>query len=330
MFPIRTVITIAVLAGAAAQAKPLESSDIYPADYPTVQAVAYMGKLIGEHTGGRINIKPLGQNDPETENYTVAEVRNGMVDMARVNLAVLNNLVTSSTIPSLPYLFKSTAHMRRVLDGPIGDEILASMESQGIIGLCFYDMGSRSYIAKKPIRNVADMKGLKVRVQQSDMWVTMLRSMGADPINMPDDRSHRLLRTGLIDVAESTLPVYVHWHNFEVARFYNMTEHSMAPGVVIFSKKVWDGLSKEDQAIIRAAAKESVPYMRKLWDEREASARKVAEAAGAQIITDVDKKSFSDVLIPLYAQILNDSNLRDMVKRVEAADLSETDKLFAR
>ena len=320
MLPIRTIITIAVLTATTAHGKPLHSSDIYPADYPTVQAVAYMGKLISERTDGRLSIKPLGPNDPETENYTVAEVSNGTLDMARVNLAVLANIAPSSVLPSLPYLFKSTAHVRRVLDGPIGDEILASMESQGIIGLCFYDMGSRSYGAKKPIRNVADMKGLKVRVQQSGIWVTMLRAMGADPINIPDGRAYHALKSGVVDAAESTLPAYVQWRHYEVAGVYSSTEHSMVPGVVIFSKKVWDGLSKEDQTIIRAAARESVPYMRKLWDEYEVSARKTVEEAGAQVITDVDNKSFSDVLTPFYAQATTNPNLQDTMKRIQLAD----------
>lgn len=320
MLPFKTVIIAAVLAGTAAQAKPLRSSDIYPADYPTVQAMAHMGRLISERTGGRLSIKPLGENDQDTENYTVAEVKNGTLDMARVSLATLNNTVPASIVVSLPYLFTSTAHMRRVLDGPIGDEILASMESQGIIGLGFYDMGWRSYIAKKPIRNVGDIKGLKIRVQQVDIWKTMVEAMGAEAIKIPDGRAYHALRTSVTDAAESTLPAYVQWRNFEVAEFYSQTEHTVALGVLIFSKKVWAGLSREDQTIIRAAAKESVSYFRKVWDESKLAARKTAEAAGATIVTDVDKKSFSDVLTPFYAQILTDPKLQDMVKRIQAAD----------
>lgn len=164
------------------------------------------------------------------------------------------------------------------------------------------------------------MKGLKVRVQQSDVWAAMVRALGAVPISLPNDRIHLSLRAGLVDAVESTLSTYVASHHYEAAKFYSLTRHSMAPGVLIFSKKVWDGLSRDDQTIIRAAAKESVPHMRKLWDEYEVSARKVVEASGAQIISDVDRQSFSDVLMPLYPMLVTDARLQDMVKRLRAAD----------
>jgi tripartite ATP-independent transporter DctP family solute receptor len=320
MFPIRVLIVLAVLAGSAAHGKSLRSSDIYPADYPTVQAVAHMDKLVRERTGDRHSIELLGQNDHDSENYTIAELQNGTLDMARVNLAVFDHLVASAVVPSLPYLFKSTADMRRVLDGPIGDKILADMEIHGIIGLCFYDMGSRSYGATKPIRNVADMKGLKVRVQQSDILATMVREMEAEPATMSAARTYRALQAGVIDAAESTLSGYVTSRHYEVAPFYSLTEHSMAPGVLVFSKRTWDELSKDDQRIIRAAARDSVPYMRKAWEEHETSARLTAEAGGAQFVTDVDKKSFADALAPLYPVLVTDRKLQDVVKRIQSAD----------
>jgi len=318
MFAIRTIVALAVLAATAAHGKTLRSSDIYPADYPTVQAVSYMDRLVRERTGGRHGIDRLGQNDQDSENYTIAELQNGTLDMARVNLAVFDRLVPSAVVPSLPYLFKSTAHMRQVLDGPIGDKILADMESHGIIGLCFYDMGSRSLGAKKPIRSVGDMKGLKVRVQPSDILAITLRTMEAEPAAMPAGRTYRALQAGVIDGAESTLPAYVASRHYEVAKFYSLTEHSMAPGVLVFSKRSWDALSKDDRTIIRAAAKQSVLHMRKVWAEHEASARLTAEAGGAEIVSDVDKTSFSAALTPLYGALLAEPQLKDMVKRIQA------------
>src|SRR5476651_718757 len=319
MLPIRTIVALVVLAGTAAHGKELQSSDVYPSNYPTVQAVAYMAQLVGERTDGRHSIS-LGQSDQESENYTVGELRNGTLDMARVNLAVFDHTVPSAIIPSLPYLFNSAEHLRRVLDGPIGDKILADLESQGIIGLCFYDMGTRSFGAKKPIRSVTDMKGMKVRIQQSNIWGTIMQAMGAEPVTMPIIRTYAALQTSAIDAADNTLPAYVASRHYEVAKFYNMTEHSMAPAVLVFSKRSWDELSHEHQTIIRAAAKESVPYLRNAWEKFEVSARATAEAAGAQIVTDVDRKSFSDTLTPLYPTLVTDPRLQDMVKRIQAAD----------
>jgi tripartite ATP-independent transporter DctP family solute receptor len=323
MFAIRTIIALAALAGtagSAAHGKTLRSSDVYPADYPTVQAAAHMDKLVRERTGGRHGIERLGQNDQDSENYTVAEVQNGMIDMARVNLAVFDRLVALAVIPSLPYLFRSTPHMRRVLDGPVGDEILADLEGHGIIGLCFYDMGARSYGANRPIRNVGDMKGLKVRVQQSDIWATLLRTMAAEPATMPLVRTWGALRAGAIDAAEGTLPAYVASRHHEVARFYSLTEHSMAPGVLIISRRVWDKFTPDDQRIIRAAARESVTYLRRVWDEREVLARLTAEAAGVEIVIDVDQKSFADILTPHYPALLPSPRQRDVVKRIQATE----------
>jgi tripartite ATP-independent transporter DctP family solute receptor len=319
MWPIRIIVALAALAGTAAHSKELRSADVYTSDYPTVQAVAYMGQLVRERTDGRHTIS-LGQSDKASENYAVAELRNGTLDMARINLSVFDHMVPSAIIPSLPYLFNSTAHLRRTLDGPVGDKILADLESQGVIGLCFYDMGTRSFAAKKPIRNVSDMNGMKVRVQPGNIWSTIVQTMGAEPVAIPIINTAAALQTNAVDAADNTLPAYVALRHYEVARFYSLTEHSMAPAVLVFSKRTWDELSKEDRAIIRAAAKESVPYMRKKWEEHEAAARATAQAVGAQIVTDVDRKSFSDVLTPLYATLVTDPELQDMVKQIQTPD----------
>ncbi len=208
--------------------------------------------------------------------------------------------------------------MRKVLDGPIGDEILASMESQGLVGLAFYDSGARSfYSARKPIRSLADMKGLKIRVQQSDLFVAMIEALGANPTPMPYGEVYTALKTGIVDAAENNWPSYESSRHFEAAKFYSLTEHSLAPEVLVFSKKVWDGLSRADQAAIRKAAKDSVPYMRKLWDEREVKARKAVEGAGSQTITIANKQEFIDAMKPVYAKFAATPRLADLVKRIQ-------------
>ena len=150
--------------------------------------------------------------------------------------------------------------MRKTLDGPIGDQILKACESQGYIGLAFYDSGSRSlYTTKKPIKTLADVKGMKIRVQQSDLWVAMLQAMGANATPMPYGEVYTALKTGLVDGAENNWPSYDTSRHFEVAKNYSITEHSMAPEMLLMSKKVWDTLSPADQQMWRDAAKASVP-----------------------------------------------------------------------
>jgi len=205
-----------------------------------------------------------------------------------------------------------------VLDGAIGDEILKDCEAQGFVGLAFYDSGARSiYTVKKPLKTLADTKGLKVRVQQSDLWVSLLEAMGANATPMPYGEVYTALKTGLIDAAENNYPSYESSRHFEVAKYYNKTEHSMAPEILLFSKKIWDTLSADEQKQIRAAAKESVVYMRKLWDERETKSLAIVKAGGAEIV-DIDKASFQAAMKPVYDKYLKDPKLQDMVKRINA------------
>jgi tripartite ATP-independent transporter DctP family solute receptor len=241
--------------------------------------------------------------------------------MVRVNVAAFNNIVPETIVPALPFLFKSKEHMRKCLDGPVGDQILAALESQGFIGLAFYDSGSRSfYTTSKPIKSVADVKGMKLRVQQSDMWVTLIQSMGGNPTPLPYAEVYTALKTGVVDGAENNWPSYESSHHYEVAKNYSLTEHSMSPELLVFSKAVWDTLGKEEQDVIRAAAKESVPYMRQLWDEREAKARATVEAAGATIISDIERQGFVDAAKPVYDKFAADPKLQDLIKQVQATE----------
>ncbi|RJF92182.1 TRAP transporter substrate-binding protein [Noviherbaspirillum saxi] len=298
-------------------AKDFRSSDVHPTDYPTVQAVTQMGKVLNEQTKGRLGVKVFANSAMGSEKDTVEQVKIGALDMVRINSAVLHAISPAMMVPSLPFLFRSTQHMRDTLDGPIGDQILASLEKEGFVGLAFYDSGSRSfYTTKKPINTVADMKGMKIRVQQSEMWVAIMQALGANATPMPYAEVYTALKTGLVDGAENNWPSFESSRHYEAAKYYSRTEHSMAPEVLVFSKKVWDGLSKEDQQMIRKAAKESVPHMRKLWDEREAKARQVVTGGGAQI-NDVDKAGFAAAMKPVYDRFVTDPALKDLVVRIQ-------------
>jgi tripartite ATP-independent transporter DctP family solute receptor len=304
-------------AGVTAQATEFRSTDIHPDGYPTVEAVKYMGTVFSKLTNGKDSIKVFNNSALGNEKDTIEQAKIGAIAMTRVNIAPMNNICPTTVVPTLPFLFKSKDHMRKTLDGPIGQEILKSCEAQGFIGLAFYDSGARSmYTVKKPIKTLADAKGLKIRVQQSDLWVALLEAMGANATPMPFGEVYTALKTGLVDGAENNFPSYESSRHFEVAKFYSKTEHSMAPEILLFSKKVWDGLSADEQKALRQAAKESVPYMRKLWDEREEKSLATVKAAGAQII-DVNKASFQAQMKPVYDKFITDAKLRDMVKKIQ-------------
>jgi tripartite ATP-independent transporter DctP family solute receptor len=301
-------------------AKEFRSADVHPNDYPTVRAVAEISRLLSERTAGKHTIKVFGQSALGSEKDTVEQTKLGALDMVRVNTAAFNNIAPETVVPALPFIFKSKEHMRKVLDGPVGEQILKALEPQGFIGLAFYDSGSRSfYTPSKEIKTLADVKGMKIRVQQSDMWVAMMQAMGANATPMPYAEVYTALKTGVVDAAENNWPSYESSRHYEVAKTYNLSEHSMAPEVLVFSKKIWDALPKEDQDAIRKAAKESVPFMRKLWDEREDAARKTVEAAGSKIVT-VDKKSFQDAMKPVYDKFAGTPALAELVKQIQATD----------
>jgi tripartite ATP-independent transporter DctP family solute receptor len=319
---LKGALTAAALAlsisGAFAQTVTLRSADTHPEGYPTVDAVKFMGQLIEQRTNGRYKIQIFPSSTLGQEKDTVEQTRFGVIDLNRVNMAPLNNLIPETSVPGLPFVFRSVEHMRKVMDGPIGDEILKAFEPHGMVGLAFYDSGARSfYNTKRPVTKLEDLKGLKIRVQQSDMFIGLVNALGANATPMPFGEVFSALQTGVIDGAENNWPSYESTRHFEVAKHYSKTEHSMTPEVLVMSKRAWDRLSDADKVVFRAAAKESVAKMRELWEAREKTAEANVRAKGA-MITDVDKKPFIDAMKPVYDRFVTDAKLKDLLARIQA------------
>ncbi|NHT75516.1 tripartite ATP-independent transporter DctP family solute receptor [Rhizobium sp. PP-F2F-G38] len=308
------------LAASTAQAQEitLRSADIHPDGYPTVEAVKYMGQLLSERSNGRIKIDVSNNAVLGNEKDTIEQTRFGVIDMNRVNAAPFNNLVPETTVLGLPFLFRSTDHMHHTVDGPIGDEVLKAFEPHGLVGLAFYDSGARSfYTTKKPIEKLDDLKGMKIRVQQSDLWIAMMQAFGANPTPMPMGEVYSSLETGVVDGAENNWPSYESARHFEVAKNYTLTEHSLNPEILVISKISWDKLTPEDQTLLRQAAKDSVGKMRELWTAREKASEEKVRAAGNNVIK-VDKKPFADAMKPVYDRFVTDPAMKDLLERVQA------------
>jgi len=307
----------AVAFASAAHAIEFRSADTHNADdYPTVAAVRHMSELLDKSSGGKHKIKVFNKSALGSEKETIDQVKIGALDMARVNVGPMNNICPFTQVPTMPFLFNSIAHMRKVLDGPVGDEILKSCESAGFIGLAFYDSGARSIYAKRPIKTVADAKGLKIRVQQSDLWVALVSAMGANATPMPYGEVYTALKTGLIDAAENNIPSFDTAKHVEAVKVYSKTEHSMAPEILVMSKVVFDKLPKAEQDMIRAAAKESVAFQRKAWDAQEAKSLANVKAQGAEIV-EVDKKSFQAAMGPVYEKFMTTPDMKRLVKATQ-------------
>ena len=312
-----SMLALAAAFALGAQATEFRSADTHNADdYPTVVAVKHMSELLEKASGGKHKIKVFNKAALGSEKETIDQVKIGALDMARVNVAPMNAVCPMTMVPTMPFLFRSVEHMRHALDGPVGDEILKSCESAGFVGLAFYDSGARSIYAKKPIKTVADAKGLKIRVQQSDLWVSLVSAMGANATPMPYGEVYTGLKTGLIDAAENNIPSFDTAKHVEAVKVYSKTEHSMAPEILVMSKVVWDKLPKAEQDMVRKAAKESVAFQRKAWDEQEAKSLASVKAAGAQIV-EVDKKSFQAVMGPVYDKFMTTPDMKRLVKAIQ-------------
>ncbi|WP_417417026.1 TRAP transporter substrate-binding protein [Hoeflea sp.] len=299
----------------------LKSSDTHPDGYPTVEAVKAMGKMLEESTGGRLCIEVYHSAQLGEEKDTIEQTQFGAIDLNRVSLGPFNNIIEETQIPSLPYIFRSVDHMHTVMDGPIGQEILDAFAAHDLIGLGFYDGGSRSFYNKeKPIKSMADLKGMKFRVMQSDMFVDMVSALGANATPLPYGEVYSSIQTGVIDGAENNWPSYDTSGHFEVAKYYTLDQHLIVPEVLVMSKKSWDKLSAEDQAAVRAAAKASVPVMRDLWVAQEKKSEEKVRAAGSEIITEIDKAPFIEAMKPVYEKYVKSDKLKDMVARIQATE----------
>jgi tripartite ATP-independent transporter DctP family solute receptor len=322
--PARSPLLLAVLLPAwlalappPALARDLRAADIHPDGYPTVEAVQYMGELLAERSNGRLRIRVYPGAQLGEERDTLEQTVFGAVDLNRLNLPVLNNVVQETMVLTLPFIFRSREHYDHVLQGPIGEEILVAMEPFGLIGLAFYDSGERSmYSPKRAIRHPDDLRGLRIRVQNSDVAVAMVEALGANATPMEFGQVYEALRNGAIDGAENNWPSLLTTRHFEVAHYYSLTEHSMVPEVLVMSKLSWDKLSPEDRALVRQAAKDSVARMRQLWDERVAEARERILAAGNEVVADINKQPFIDAVKPVYDRFAADPILADLVRRI--------------
>jgi tripartite ATP-independent transporter DctP family solute receptor len=307
----------AVVLAPTSQAREFRVADTQAENYPTVQALRFMGSLIAQRTAGRHGVRVFHSHQLGEEKETIEQTRVGAIDLNRTNVAPLGSLVPVANVLALPFLFRSVEHLHKVLDGPIGEEILDSFKPFGFVGLTFYDSGARSlYNNVRPVRTLADIKGLRIRVQQSNLMVGMIRALGAEAIELPYGQVITGLTTRLIDGAENNWPSFVTTGHFRHARYYTPTEHTMSPEVLIMSLGAWESLSLEDRRTFREAARESGRYMREQWNTLEQRSQQEAKAAGIVVVTEFDRKPFEAAMTGVYADAEQDPALSGLIRRI--------------
>ena len=300
-----------------AGAREFRAADIQSPDYPTVLAILKMGELIEARTGGRHRIRVFHSRQLGEEKETIEQTRVGAIDINRTNVAPLGSVVPIANVLALPFVFRSLDHLHKVLDGPIGEEILASFERYGLVGLTFYDSGVRSiYNSKLPIHTLADLKGLRIRVQQSPLMVEMIQALGAVPVELPFGQVDTGLVARIIDGAENNWPSYVTTNHYRVAPFYTLTEHAMSPEVVVMSLRAWQSLSAEDRIIFRTAARESNVFMRAQWNTLAVESRRKAREAGVDIVSEFDRKPFEDAMANIQRKAAANRVIAPLLDRI--------------
>jgi tripartite ATP-independent transporter DctP family solute receptor len=321
----RIVTIVAALALAAAStvalAREFRAADTQAEDYPTVQALRFMSRVIAERSGGRDQIRVFHSRQLGEEKETIEQTRAGAIDLNRTNVALIGNFVPAMNVLAMPFLFRSIEHLQKVLDGPIGNEILSSFEPYGFVGLAFYDSGARSiYNSVRPVRSLADIKDLRLRVQQSELMSSMIRALGAEPVELPYGQVITGLATKLIDGAENNWPSFVTTDHYKFAGYYTLTEHTMSPEVLVMSRKAWESLSADDRKLFREAATQSNLFMREKWKDLEQQSRRKAEAAGVIIVTDFDRKPFETAMAGIYAKAQRDPTAARLIERIRKVE----------
>jgi tripartite ATP-independent transporter DctP family solute receptor len=316
-----TAASAITLSSAYAQTKMvMKASDVHPAGYPTVVAVENMGKKLEKATNGRLSIQMFPSMQLGGEKEAIEQAQVNALQLARVSVGALGPVVNDLNVFNLPFLFRNTAHMEKVIDGAIGQELLDAVtknDKAGLVGLCWMDAGARSmYDTKKPIKSIADLKGMKVRVMGNPMFVDMMNALGGNGVPMGYDQVFNALQTGVVDGAENNPPSFVFDNHYTAAKYYTLTEHLIVPEMLVMSKKAWDMLSKDDQALMTKFAREAQLEERQLWQAYEKQAMDKAKAAGVQIIEISDKKPFQDAVKPVWDKYA--PKFADLIKRIQA------------
>lgn len=316
-------LSLAVTMPATAQQKTvLKAADVHVVGYPTVEAVERMGKKLEAATSGRLSIQmfPAMQLGGEKEMIEQAQV--GALQFARISVGPVGTIVDELNVFNMPFVFRDVAHMRKVIDGPIGEDMMNKISTNPqtrLIGLAWMDAGARSvYNVKRPIRSVDDLKGLKVRMMGNPIFVDTMNALGGNGIAMGMDQVYSALQTGVVDGAENNPPSYDSFGHFQLAKFYSLTEHLIIPEILVFSRRSWEAMSKADQDLIMKVSKEAQLEQRKLWDEREAVSMKKVKDSGIEVITFKDKKPFQDAVKPVWEKY--GGKYADLVKRIQAVN----------
>lgn len=303
--------------GTAASADQWRAWNIHHDGHPNTAAMDRFAELVDEATKGEVTVQVFHGGVLGSQPDALEQVRIGAIEIGNFNLGPIGPMVKEANLVSLPFIFKSVPHMFRVLDGEAGSIISKAMGDAGVLPLAWIDAGARSFYSQKPINTPSDVKGLKIRVMNNDLYTAMISAMGGNPSPMAFSEVQQALKTGVVDGAENNFPSFKNVGHYEVTTHYSLSEHLIIPECICVNTTKFNALSPELQAAVRGAAEKAALYQRELWAIQSEQARKDVEAAGIKVNEIADKGPFQSAMDSVYAEYLAANP--DMSKLVELA-----------
>ena len=294
-----------------------KASDVHPLGYPTVEAIVRMGKKLEAATNGRISIQmyPLMQLGGEKEMIEQAQI--GALQIARISVGAMGPVVDDVNVFNLPFVFRDEAHMRKVIDGPIGQDLLERINTSPttrLVVLGWMDAGTRNVYSNKPVTKPEDLKGQKIRMMGNPLFVETMNAMGGNGVAMGFNELYSALQTGVVDGAENNPPTLLAQNHYTVSKVYSLTGHLIIPEIFVFSKRNWDALSKADQDLVKKLSREAQIEQRALWDAYVGDAETKLKAAGVKFVP-ADKPAFYKATQPIRDKY--GSKYAAILKRIE-------------
>jgi tripartite ATP-independent transporter DctP family solute receptor len=279
----------------------IKASDVHPLGYPTVEAIVRMGAKLEKASNGRLTLQMYPQMQLGGEKEMIEQAQVGALQIARISVGALGPVIDELNVFNMPFIFRDEAHMRKVIDGPIGDELLQKISANAqtrLIALGWMDAGTRNVYSNKPVTKPSDLKGMKVRMMGNPIFVETMNAMGGNGVAMGFNELYSAMQTGVVDGAENNEPTVLAQNHYQVAKVYSLTGHLIIPEMFVFSKVSWDKLGKDDQALLRKFSREAQFEQRKLWDEKTAKATEELKAKGVQFVP-ADKEAFFKATQPV-------------------------------
>ena len=311
------VVGIAAAPGASAQTV-LKAADVHPPGYPTVAAIESLGKKFEAATKGKYRMQMFPNSVLGSEKTMIEQTQVNAIQILRTSLGPVGPVVPDVNVFNMPFVFRNEEHMRKVIDGPIGDEILQKISASParLVALGWMDGGSRSLYTKRPVRKPEDLKGQKVRMMGNPLFVDTMNAMGGNGISMGYGEVYSALQTGVVDGAENNPPSFFTSNHYTTGtKYYSQTNHLIIPEIFVMSKIAWDKLTADEQALMRKLAREAQMEQRVLWDKSVADYTAKLKAAGVEFV-EVDTRPFYEATAPVRATY--GADYTDLIKRIES------------